>query len=386
MRPPVYVLLGLVGALAVSGCSGSAPPRAASPVAGAPALQVATVVAGLQNPWDVGFLPDGSLLVTERPGRVQLVRDGVATQVGMDLADVYARGEAGLMGLLVHPDFAASRKFSTCQAHAPGGSPVDVRVLTWTLAADGGSATAAPQPLLAGLPLNPSGRHSGCRLGLDPAGALMIATGDTADPAAPQDLGNLGGKTLRADLATGAPIAGGPFPAAPYVWTRGHRNLQGIAVRPSTGQVFTAEHGPSVDDEVNREVAGANYGWDPSQGGTVSRYDESVPMTDTTRFPDAVAAVWSSGASTEAVSGAAFVSGAQWGVYDGALMVAALKGQKMLAMQLDAGGAVTAVNTPPELVDVAGRLRSVHQGPDGALYLTTDNGSDDAVLRVSPAA
>ena len=391
----------LVAALVLGGCSnagsattgatdvptlaGSAAPSSAG-VPGVPALRVQTVVGGLQNAWDLGFLPDGVMLVTERPGRVQLVRGGVAAQVRMDLADVYARGESGLMGLLVHPDFSTSRRFSTCQSHAENGSPVDIRVLTWTLSVDGTTADAAPQPLVTGLPLNPSGRHSGCRLGLDPNGALMIATGDTADPAAAQNLANLGGKTLRADLSTGAPLPGGPFPQAPYVWSYGHRNLQGLAVRPGTTQVFTAEHGPTVDDEVNLEVAGGNYGWDPSQGGTVTRYDESVPMTDTARFPDAVPAVWSSGSPTEAVSGAAFLTGSQWGALDGAFVVAALKGQKVLAMQLDAAGKLTGVVVPPELDGSLGRLRSVQQGPDGSLYLTTDNGSEDAVVRVTPAA
>jgi glucose/arabinose dehydrogenase len=103
---------------------------------------------------------------------------------------------------------------------------------------------------MTGLPLNPSGRHSGCRLGLDPTGALMISTGDTVDPAAPQTVTNLGGKTLRADLHTGAPLPGAPFPQSPYVYSFGHRNLQGIVTRPGTNQAFTAEHGPDIVGEV----------------------------------------------------------------------------------------------------------------------------------------
>ncbi len=351
---------------------------------GVPALAVSTVVGGLEHPWDLGFLPDGSMLVTERAGRVQRVADGRAQPVSMDLDDVFAQGESGLLGLLVHPDFATSREFSTCQSHTENGDPVDIRVLTWTLSEDGSAATAAAQPLLTGLPLNPSGRHSGCRLGLDPDGNLMVTTGDTADPDAPQDLGSLGGKTLRADLETGKPLADPPFPADPYVWSTGHRNLQGIAVRPGTDQVFTAEHGPDIDDEVNLDARGANSGWDPSQGGTVDSYDESVPMTDLARFPDAVEAVWSSGDPTEAISGAAFLDGPQWGSLDGAFVMAALKGQKVIALQLDAAGAVTGEVVPAELRGTLGRIRSVQQGPDGDLYLTTDNGSDDEVVRVTP--
>lgn len=362
----------------------SAPPASTAPT-GVPALQVQTVTTGLENAWDVDFLPAGELLVTERAGRLQHVAaDGSTTQVDADLDDVYAQGEGGLLGLLVHPDFAETRQFSTCLAHAENGTPVDVRVVTWTLSADGTSAERAAEPLLAGLPLNDSGRHSGCRLALGPDGELLISTGDTADPDAPQDVTNLGGKTLRADLATGEPLAGAPLPEAPYVWSYGHRNLQGITVRPGTDEVYTAEHGPDVDDEVNRIVPGANYGWDPSQGGTVDTYDESVPMTDTDAFGDAVEAVWVSGEPTEAVSGAAFLAGEQWGALDGALVVAALKGQKVLALQLDEAGELTEVVVPPELDGTQGRLRSVRLGPDGDLYLTTDNGTDDAVLRVSP--
>ncbi|WP_127782162.1 PQQ-dependent sugar dehydrogenase [Rhodococcus sp. X156] len=374
--------LGAVLLLSACTTEPTAPP--APPPPGTPALQVQTVAAGLEHPWDVGFLPDGSMLVTERAGRLQLVRDGVTTAVRADLSDVHARGEAGLMGLLVHPDFAGSRQFSTCQAHAQDGRAVDVRVSTWQLSADGASATRVGDPLLSGIPLNPSGRHSGCRLALGPAGELLVATGDTARAGVAQDLGSLGGKTLRADLATGAALPGAPLPEHPYVWTYGHRNLQGVAVRPGSGQVYTAEHGPDVDDEVNLLRAGANYGWDPSQGGTETSYDESVPMTDTARFPDAVAALWSSGDPTEAVSGATFLTGAQWGPLEGGLVVAALKGQQALVLRLDPAGQVSDVVQLPELDGTHGRLRAVQQGPDGALYVTTDNGSGDELLRVTP--
>lgn len=349
-------------------------------------MHVETIARGLDHPWDLGFLPDGSMLVTERSGRLQLVRGSDTTRVKADLSDVFARGESGLMSLLVHPDFAASRQFSTCQSHMENGRPVDIRVKTWRLSDDDTTASPLKDPLVAGLPLNPTGRHSGCRLALGPAGELLITTGDTANPSVSQDLSSLGGKTLHADLATGEPLAGAPFPEHPYVWTYGHRNLQGIEVRPGTTQVFTAEHGPDVDDEVNVEIAGGNYGWDPGKGGTQQTYDESVPMTDTKRFPDAVRAVWSSGDPTEAISGAAFLSGPQWGSLDGAFVVAALKGMKLLAMTMNQAGAVTRVIVPPELSDTHGRLRSVHQGPNGALYVTTDNGSGaDEVLKVTPA-
>lgn len=373
-----------VGEIAVAlallaGCGSVAP----TPPSDTPALRVQTVVAGLEHPWDLGFLPDGAMLVTERSGRLQLIRDGTTTQVKADLSDVFAQSESGLMGVLLHPDFAVSRQFSTCQAHAENGRPVDIRVKTWRLSEDDTTASTVSDPLIAGLPLNPTGRHSGCRLALGPAGELLITTGDTANAAVPQDLSSLGGKTLHADLATGKPLANPPFPAHPYVWTYGHRNLQGIEVRPGTNQVFTAEHGPDVDDEVNLEVAGGNYGWDPSKGGTQTNYDESVPMTDTTRFPDAVRAVWSSGDPTEAISGAGFLTGPQWGSLNGAFVVAALKGAKLVAMNLNGASAVTHVSVPPELSSTHGRLRSVHQGPDGALYLTTDNGTDDEVLRVT---
>ncbi len=359
-----------------------------------PGLRVETVVAGLEHGWDIGFLPDGRALVTERPGRIQLLDrispGATATEVRADLGSVYVHGEGGLMSLVVHPDFAQSRRFTTCQTHQQGGDPVDVRLVTWELAPDGTSARKVTDPLLGGLPVNPSGRHSGCRPTLGPDGALYVGTGDTARGNVPQDRTILGGKVLRIDLATGDPLPGNPFlrsanPNERLVYTYGHRNVQGVAVRPGTGQVFSAEHGPDEEDEVNLLRPGGNYGWDPAQGGTVGGYDEDVPMTDLVRFPNAVPAVWSSGPRREAISGAAFVEGEQWGALAGRLAVVALRGQKMLLMTLAEDGTVTQVGVPAELDGTHGRLRAVRSGPDGALYVTTSNGEDDEVLRISPA-
>ena len=409
-RPVVALLAG--GLVALAGCSspdddlgevpvrpstgGSATATSPSPAPRStkvPALDVEVVAGGLEHGWDIGFLPDGKALVTERPGRISLVsslRPGAkVSRVAADLDDVYVNSEGGLLGMVVHPDFASSREFTTCQTHQEGGRPVDIRLVTWRLAPDEASAERV-RTLLDGLPIS-TGRHSGCRPELDAGGALVVGTGDTAVGTIPQDLTSLGGKTLRLDLDTGKPLPDNPFakasnPNQRYVTSYGHRNVQGVALQPGTGRIFTAEHGPSFNDEVNIIEPGANYGWDPAQGGSVGGYDESVPMTDTERYPDAVEAVWQSGKTTQAVCAAEFLQGDQWGAWDGALVITALKGAKLLVLTLADDGSVADVAIPKATNGPFGRLRAARLGPDGALYVTTTNGDDDKLLRITPRA
>jgi glucose/arabinose dehydrogenase len=358
----------LTSAVLLVGCSAAPAAGEQSPPSDAPQLQVEVVTDGLDHPWDVVQAPDGTLLVDERAGGFTAVLpDGEVREVVADLDDLFAQGETGLMGLALDPAFAENRRLYSCQGSTEG----EILVVAWTVAPDWSAAERAAEPLVDGLPLNESsGRHGGCRLEFEPDGALLIGTGDTADGALPQDPASFGGKVLKADPATGE-VA---------VWTLGHRNVQGLAVRPGSGQVFSVEHGPDRDDEVNLLADGANYGWDPDGGGS---YDESVPMTDPS-IEGAVEAVWSSGKPTLATSGATFVSGAEWGAYEGLLLVALLKEQGVLALELDDAGAVLTQFRLPELDGTQGRIRTVQQGDDGALYAVTDNGGDDVLLRITP--
>jgi aldose sugar dehydrogenase len=369
-----------------------AAPTTASSTAGTPKLKVEEVARGLSHGWDIGFLPDGKVLVTQRPAKIALLSGAepgaTVSEVKADLSDVLVEGEGGLMGMVVHPDFEQTRRFTTCQTHTENGQADDVRLVTWRLAEDGETARRERE-LLTDIPLG-GGRHSGCRPTLAEDGSLLVGTGDIADGSISQDRTSLGGKLLRLDLETGEPKPDNPFISSSneherYVMSYGHRNIQGVAVRPGSGQIFTAEHGPEKNDEVNLIQAGRNYGWDPSQGGRVAGYDESVPMTDLDRFPDAVPAKWQSGATTEALCAATFLEGDQWGSLDGALVVTALKGAKVLLLTLTDQGDVASVTIPKEIQDQFGRLRAARLGPDGNLYVTTTNGDDDKLLRVSPA-
>jgi aldose sugar dehydrogenase len=371
--------------LLVAGCTGTgagdppaspgAPPPGSSPAAAAPALDVTVVADEFDHPWDVAQAPDGTLLVDERSGGFTAVlTDGSVRDVRADLGDLFARGETGLMGLSLDPAFAQNRRFYSCQGVRRDGRtslPASIAVIAWTVSDDWSSATRVADPLVGGIPVNArSGRHGGCRMVFAPDGALLVGTGDTADGSVAQDPRALGGKVLRVDPATGERV----------IWTLGHRNVQGLAVRPGSGQVFAVEHGPDRDDEVNLLRAGGNYGWDPGGGG----YDESVPMTDP-GIPGAIPAVWSSGEPTLATSGATFLEGQEWGAYDGLLLVALLKAQGVLALRLDDDGALVEQFRLSELDGTYGRIRSVVQGSDGALYLTTDNGGDqDRLLKVTP--
>ena len=372
--------------LLLAGCTAAPadPPQASEPSsapgsvepATAPSLDVAVVVDGLDHAWDVVQAPDGTLLVDERSGGFTAVLpDGTIREVRADFGDVSARGETGLMGLALDPAFEQNRRLYSCQGVVWDGRtalPTSIAVIAWTVSEDWSSATRVVNPLVGGLPANErSGRHGGCRLRFAPDGVLLVGTGDTARGDVAQDPRSLGGKVLRVDPASGER----------EVWTLGHRNVQGLAVRPGSDQVFAVEHGPDRDDEVNLLQPGGNYGWDPDGNGS---YDERVPMTDVT-IEGALPAVWSSGEPTLATSGAAFLDGEQWGTYDGLLLVGLLKARGVLALRLDDDGALVEQFRLPELDGTFGRLRSVLQGVDGALYVTTDNGDDeDALLRVTP--
>ncbi|CAG7633888.1 PQQ-dependent sugar dehydrogenase [Rhodococcus opacus] len=348
-----------------------------------PALDVVTEIENLDHPWDVVAAPDGTLLTGERSGRFVVKRpDGSIGVLAADLPDLIVQHELGLMGIALATDFDVTRTLYTCHTHG-AGEVTDIRVQSWT--ADAPWMTLTPTAVLIdGLPLSNRGRHGGCRLLPRPDGTLLISTGDATQATAPQDLNSLGGKVLRIDAATGIPAAGNPFPGS-AVYTLGHRNVQGLAVRPGTGEIYSVEQGTHRDDEVNRVVAGGNYGWKPDTGDGF--YDESVPMTDLDRVPGASEAVWSSGPATVATASGTFVTGSQWGDWDGALAVGVQKGRKVLFLRLDPTGAqVVAETTPPELAGEYGRIRTVAAQPNGSLLITTDNGDgDDQVLRVTPA-
>ncbi|MGR7024019.1 PQQ-dependent sugar dehydrogenase [Geodermatophilus sp. URMC 62] len=391
----------LVALVLLAGCSAAQvddgapdiPGVVASPSVAVPALRVETVLDGLDHPWDVALAPEGTLLVDERGGGFTAVLpDGTTRALDADSSDLFADGETGLMGLVLDPAFAGNRRFYTCQG-VEEDDGAEIQVIAWTVDAGWTTATRVDDPLLGDIPVNErTGRHGGCRVRFDPSGALLVGTGDNAVGSNAQDLSTLAGKVLRIDAATGGPAPGNPFagsadPRTRLVLSYGHRNVQGIAVRPGTGEVYTVEQGTRRDDEVNRSVPGANYGYDPdgAPDGPAGAYDESVPMTDP-GIPGAVTAVWSSGAPTIATSGGDFLSGPQWGGYDGVLLLGVQKGTGVLALRLDEEGELVEQFRVPELEDAYGRVRTPLLGADGALYLTTDNGDgDDRLLRVVPA-
>jgi aldose sugar dehydrogenase len=347
----------------------------------APALRVAVVASGLSIPWDVQPIGKGRLLVTERDSaRLTLIRRGHKQRVRFPSRTVWRSAETGLMSLAVDPAFASNRRIYTCQGGFRKSGGHDVRVIAWRLNKRA-TAVRKPDVLVRGIHAT-TGLHGGCRLLIARNGALLVGTGDAFTGSNPRNLTSLAGKVLRLDRMTGRPWPGNPFVsgqtrAERLVFTYGHRNVQGLVQRPS-GSLWSVEHGPDRDDEINRLVAGGDYGWNPVPG-----YNQSVPMTDHGLPGQQRSAVWSSGSPTVATSGAAWVTGKKWGSLRGRLAVAALKGSRMLFFRIR-GGEVRGVRVPAALRQY-GRLRSITRTPNGNLLVTTSNGGGrDLVLRVSP--
>jgi len=363
--------LGLAAGLQPQAVSAAAPPTVA-----------ATVAAGLQFTWDVGFLPDGRMLVTERPGRVRIYdsgRPGAALLQTVTIPSVRAQGESGLMGLAVDVDFAANGFVYLCASREYAGSGGwKNEVLRYTVSSNG--QWLNPIVMIGGMAANTI--HNGCALEMDRFARLWVTMGDAGNESLAQNRNSLNGKVLRIDRDGGIPgdnplIAG----TRNAVYSMGHRNAQGIAFRPGTDQVYISEHGPDVNDEINLIVAGGNYGW-PCYTGPGTAY-HTAGCTPANTF---VNPVWSSGGSTIATSGAAFTYGAQWQDFNGHLWVSTLKEADVRRFALDAPGTGLAAAPGTHFNGLWGRLRAAASGPGGQLYLTTSNGgNNDQVIRISPA-
>ncbi len=342
-----------------------------------PEIDTQIIATGLDNVWDIAFTPDNeNFFITERGGDISLMDKNGQKKILGHPSDVVAVGEGGLMGMAIDPDFNKNQYIYTCFSTAD-----DIRVVRWKVKTDE-SGLEDRTDIITGIPTNKTGqtgRHSGCRprFGID--GYLWIGTGDAATSTNPQDPQSLGGKILRVDRdGKFAPDnMSEPFDARIYSY--GHRNTQGLAFRPKAkdGVIgYSAEHGPGTDDEINVLRRG-NFGWDPGVG-----YDEAVPMTDLTKFPEAIESVWSSGTPTLALSGAAIISGPKWRSWNGALAVAMLKTKHLHILTFDSDGKV---ESETKILDDYGRLRAVTHGPDGSLYIGTSNGgAGDKILKITP--
>jgi glucose/arabinose dehydrogenase len=343
-----------------------------------------TVVAsGLDHPWGLALLPDGRWLVTERPGRLRIVAaDGAKGEPIAGLPAVDARGQGGLLDVAVGPTFADDRLIYWSYAEPrEGGNATSV---ARGRLSDDGTRVEAVQVIFRAQPTYDGDKHFGSRLAFAPDGKLFVTLGERSDrPMRPQaqDLGSDMGKVIRIN-ADGSIPADNPFVgrrgAHGEIWSLGHRNVQGAAIQPGTGALWTVEHGTRGGDEVNLDRAGSNYGWPviaygieyaggPINEGITAREGMQQPVY----YWDPVIAP----------GGAAFYDGAMFPDWRGDLLVAGLK-EKHLARLVIENDRV--VGEERLLTDLGARIRQVAVGPDGAVWVITDE-RNGKLVRLAPA-
>jgi aldose sugar dehydrogenase len=343
-------------------------------------LKLVPLAAGLENPWAFAFLPDGALLITERPGRMRIATAGTLSAPVRNLPAVQAIGQGGLLDVVTDPRHAENGLiyWSFAEPRSGGNGTAIAR----------GKLTRGPKPALEDvtvifrqMPTYRSRNHFGCRLAFASDGALFATLGDRyggKDMA--QTLDNHLGKVIRI-TTDGKALADNPFvstkDALPEIWSLGHRNAQGAAINPLSGKLWTVEHGARGGDEVNSPAAGKNYGWpiitygrDYSglaigEGTTKDGMEQPLHYWDPSIAP----------------SGMAFYTGDAIPLWKGSLFVGALAGMMLVRLSLD-GDKITGEERLLEGLNE--RIRDVRQGPDGALYIATDN-EQGRVLRVMPA-
>jgi aldose sugar dehydrogenase len=393
-----------------------------------PVLAHSVVVSKLDSPWDMAFLPDGTMFFTEKCNglSVRMANGTVTKLLGMKDSkgyastanDLFCEGQAGMSGVAVDPNFASNRQiyvYSSSSLTAPGTNRL-MRLKVNDASTGVSDRTdivtdVQYKPRASDHPFGGPGAHNGGRVRFGPAdGFIYLTTGDTHNGAAPQSPTLIGGKVLRIDRdGKAAPGNGAPAGFDARIYTYGHRNPQGITFRPGTNQPFTAENGPWHTDEVTALVPGGNAGWDPrpnvggrgacpdnycgyspNQMGAVPPKErgEFMPMTDLKTYPNAMKPAWNNDGLSQGLFSGTFLTGAQWKGWNGKMIIGYAGigihgtpvGNRLDVLDIATDG-ISATRTTVNLPMPAARFRSLVQGPDGNLYVATDEG---AISRLTP--
>ena len=357
------VLIGAIGAIGASACAQD--------------LRTVPVVRGLQEPWAMAFLPDGRMLITEKSGALRIAAtDGRLSAPLAGLPALSVGGQCGLLDVVLDPQFSSNQRlFFTFAEPGEGGNSTAVG--SARLVAD---KLQDVRTIFSQKPKMRSQNHCGSRIVFDRSGHLLVGLGDRfsgKDEA--QNLANHIGKIIRIDVDGKAP-ADNPYigraGAAPELFSIGHRNIQGAALHPVTGELWASEHGPQGGDEINRVQGGRNHGWPlvtyGRNYGSGTRIGEEGP---TAGFESPLRH-WVP--TSVAPSGLAFLSSDRYPAWKGSLFMGTLRGQALIRLTLD-GNRITGEERLLE--DLGERFRDVRQGPDGWLYVLTD-GSKGRVLRL----
>ena len=339
-------------------------------------FRLVTLASGLEQPWSIAFLPDGRMLITERPGRLRIYANGrLEPKPVAGVPEVRARGQGGLLDVCLHPGFARNGAlYLSLAAPVADGALTRVVRARW---GEGGLTEVTP--IFDAAPASSGGNHFGSRIAFDRAGLMYVTCGERYQMQRAQRLDDLGGKIVRL-RDDGSVPADNPFVgrsgARPEIFTFGHRNPQGLALHPVSGRLWAVEHGPRGGDELNLLRAGANYGWPLAtngidySGAKISDHKSLAGMEDPVRF-------WVPSISP---SGLAFYGGDAFAAWRGSLFTGALSASALVRIELDGERYASEERLLADMFDV----RDVRQGPDGLLYLLSrsDNGG---LHRIEPA-
>jgi glucose/arabinose dehydrogenase len=347
-------------------------------------IRAVTVVDGLEHPWALAFLPDGSALVTERPGRLRLVSpEGELSEPRAGVPEVDARDQGGLLDVALDPGFEENRLVYVSFAE-PGEQGTNSTAVARGRLSEDQTALENVEVIFSQQPKLPSTKHFGSRLVFDGNGHLFITLGERSEEqfrGQAQDLGSHLGKIVRVNPDGSVP-EDNPFAkqegALPEIWSYGHRNIQAAAMNPETGELWEIEHGPKGGDELNIPKPGANYGWpEVSFGVNYSGTPVGTGESDAPGFEDPIYQ-WT---PVIAPSGMTFYTGEAFPEWKGDLFVGGLGSTALVRLELD-GNAVVGEE---RILEQAGRrIRDVVVGPQGALFLVTDEDNGE-IIRITPA-
>ncbi|HUG61707.1 MAG TPA: PQQ-dependent sugar dehydrogenase [Methylomirabilota bacterium] len=338
-------------------------------------------VTGLEHPWSLAFLPDGDMLVTERSGRLQWIAGDDYSLTPVDgVPAVAARGQGGLLDVVLGPDFSDDGEIFLSYAEAGEGGAGTAVARARLVRENGAARLDDVTVIFRQLPKVAGGVHFGSRIVVSPDKRLFVTLGERGQKPLAQDLSTHMGKVVRIERDGSIP-ADNPFVgqagALPEIWSYGHRNPQGAALHPKTGELWTVEHGARGGDEINRPKAGVNHGWPiitygvDYSGARIGIGTEAPGMAQPVHYWD----------PSIAPSGMAFYDGDLMPDWNGDIFVGALRGQVLVRLELDDAGNV--VDEERLFEGDLGRIRDVRAGPDGALWLLTDH-ADGSLVRVAP--